>query len=267
MLNYRQISPPDHLKNWVRYFWFLEETGNEKPNRILNPLADGCPGIIFQHSTDGHYVDLTKYRLPEMFLYGQTLNSSPLKLIGNFKSIGICFFPSALKSLFGLNASELTNSCLDAQYVLKDLKEPLLNSRSPEDNIKILAQRIWTLIKAKDPTTDRVAQFAISRIVESKGNIQLTQVQKELQLTERTLQRKFAENIGISPKLFARICRFQNALAQFKMAGFTNLSDVAFDNGYSDQSHFIRTFKEFAGFSPLRFQKAKAKLTLNFAIE
>jgi AraC-like DNA-binding protein len=91
-------------------------------------------------------------------------------------------------------------------------------------------------------------------------------LQRNLNLSERGFQRRFNQHVGISPKLFSRVCKFQAALGQLKNNNYANLSDVAFDNGYADQSHFIRSFKEFAGFSPYQFQKRDRKIAENFSV-
>jgi AraC-like DNA-binding protein len=263
-MQYKQISPPDHLKQWVRFFWALETDG--EVSHMLNPLADGCPGIIFQHASDGQFHDPAKHLMPEIFLYGQTISCSPLGLNGKFNTVGICFYPSALKSLFRINASELTDSCVDITLVVDRLSEPLANSISLAEKIEIFSSRIWDIVKKTKPAADSATEFAVRRIVETNGDIQLRHLQKEMQLSERGLQRKFEQYVGISPKLFSRVCRFQASLTQLRKSNFNNLSDIAFDNGYADQSHFIRTFREFAGFSPLQFHKSKRTLTANFTV-
>lgn len=263
-MHYKLITPPDHLKQWIRFFWALETDG--EVSHVLNPLADGCPGIIFQHASDGQFYDRAKHLMPEIFLYGQTINCSPLSLNGKFKTVGICFYPSALRSLFRINASELTDSCVDITLLTDQLKEPLANSISLTEKIEIFSSRIWDIIKREEPAADRATEFAIRRIVQSNGNLQLRSLQKEMQLSERGLQRKFEQYVGIPPKLFSRVCRFQASLTQLRKSNFHNLSDIAFDNGYADQSHFIRTFKDFAGFSPLQFQKNKRTLAANFTV-
>lgn len=108
-------------------------------------------------------------------------------------------------------------------------------------------------------------QYAVSVIAVSKGNIALKRLQLELQLSERSFERKFKEYIGISPKLFARICRFQASLQQLRSNDFSKLSDIAFEQEYADQSHFIRAFKEFAGFSPFQYQKQYPEVIENLA--
>ncbi|MNT33599.1 DNA-binding transcriptional activator FeaR [compost metagenome] len=102
---------------------------------------------------------------------------------------------------------------------------------------------------------DEIIQYSLSQIVKSKGGILLKDLHDDLQLSERSFERKFKQSIGISPKLYARICRFKVSLNQLKNNDFQKLSDIAYENDYSDQSHFIRSFKEFAGFSPLQYPK------------
>ena len=265
-MKYEQIQPPAHLKQWIRYFWILENDSADDASQMLSPFADGCPGIIFQHSSKGSLYDPFKKNLPEIFIYGQTISPTDIYLEGQFKSVGICFYPAALKSLFQFNASELTDSCLDLGLLINHIKEPLVNSSTVVDQIEIFCSHLDTLIRKKGTLVDRLTEYALQQIAQSNGNISLRALQKELQLSERGLQRKFDQQVGISPKLFSRVCQFQASITQLKNKNFDNLSDIAFDNGYSDQSHFIRTFKEFSGFSPLQFQKSNRKLTANFSV-
>ena len=102
---------------------------------------------------------------------------------------------------------------------------------------------------------DNKTDHALSSILLSKGSISLKKLTENLDLSERSLERKFKESVGISPKLFSRICRFQASLKQLKHNHYDKLSDIAFENDYSDQSHFIRSFKEFTGFSPNQYRQ------------
>ena len=107
-------------------------------------------------------------------------------------------------------------------------------------------------------------QFAITRIVEAKGNISLKELQDYLQLSERSFERRFKQYVGISPKLYSRISRFQAVLNQIRLGQHNRLTDLAYENDYADQSHFIRSFKEFAGCSPLQYQKQSMQQVENF---
>ena len=265
-MKYEQISPPPYLKNYVRYFWVLESDGTSEPAKKLLPLADGCPGIIFQHSSVGSFSDSAHEHLPEIFLYGQTVKPTELNLGGQFKTFGVCFYPYTLKSMFGFDASELTDSCVDLTLLVNNFKEPLLNASSLKNQIDTFSTHLDCHIKKSSYRIDHATEYALSEIVQAKGNLPLRDLQRKLKLSERGFQRSFNQHVGISPKLFSRVCRFQAALRQLKNNNYANLSDVAFDNGYADQSHFIRSFKEFAGFSPNQFQKRDRKIAENFSV-
>ena len=254
-MKYQQFLPPAPLKSYIRYFWVLEQQSDSQSVDTLSPLADGCPGIIFQHPSEGNFYHDSGKHFPEIFLYGQTITPLDIKVRGKFKTLGVCFSPSALKSIFRFHASELTDSCVDLSLLLSRVTEPLLNARTASEQIAFLSAEIYKLVVGKNAKVDHAIEYALSKMVKSGGNVVLKNLQKDLQLSERGFQRRFDQQVGISPKLFARVCRFQASLTQLKNNAYINLSDIAFDNGYADQSHFIRSFKEFAGFSPFEFQK------------
>jgi AraC-like DNA-binding protein len=268
-IKYKVALPPDYLSDYVNYFWTLENLSDDVSPRIFGPLADGCPGLIIQLN-DGIIYDQDNKKLPKSFLYGQTVKLRELYLFGKFKIIGICFSPNILKSVFKFNAHELTDSCVDLNLLsinkTPDLLERLLNTSSTEQQIEILTNHLFSLIGSSKSQTDPAINYALSEIIQSKGNVSLRKLQQDLKLSERSFERKFDQYVGISPKLFSNVCRFQASLAQLKSNNYTRLSDIAFDNGYSDQPHFIRTFKSFAGYSPNQFQKQNYEAVHDFPV-
>ncbi len=234
-------------------------------------MADGCPGLIFQQSDSGTFYQENK-ELPDLLLYGQTTKYTELHVTGTICSIGVCCYPHALKSVFGLNADELTNSCLDLDILSASrdfyLAERLGNTPSLTEKIAVIAAFLFKQINENSTPADEVTHFALSQIIASGGSIPLKDLQQQLQLTERSFERRFKQGVGISPKLFSRICRFQNSLKQLKSNNYSKLSDIAFEHDYADQSHYIRAFKEFAGFSPYQYQKksTEAEAGSNFLL-
>jgi AraC-like DNA-binding protein len=63
----------------------------------------------------------------------------------------------------------------------------------------------------------------------------------------------FEKNIGVSPNEFRKIHQFNRAFRQLNNRQFQNLSDIAYENGYADQSHYIRTFKAFTNITPKEY--------------
>ena len=265
-MKYNEIAPPAFLKNHVRYFWTLESDGTGDSPVIFRPLADGCPGLMYHQSTDGSLSQFDK-KLPEIFVYGQTTAPTEVRSSSGFRTTGVVFFPHALKTIFGLDADILTNSCADVTCLAEKhnlLSEQLFDAKSAQDEISILASGLFSYQKRNNVSDNQAISYAVSEIIKSKGVLSFKDLLKNMQLSERTFERRFRQWIGVSPKLFARICQFQSALNQMKNNDFSKLSDIAFENDYADQSHFIRSFKEFSGFSPFQYQKQSGDVAKNF---
>lgn len=269
-MNYRIILPPENLRPFVKYFWVLENNNTTNNATItFSPLADGCPGIMFQPPEKGtfFYPEENK-QLPGIFLYGQTIQPAKMILSGKMNTVGIIFHPHALPSVFGIDAHELTGTCVDLGLVQhkkeRSLQEKLLSAATVDEQIKLLSASLTNSIQHTGDKQDAIIRFASTEILRGKGDISFAALQKQVQITERTLERRFKQSIGVSAKFFSRICRFQESLTQLRKNNYQKLSDIAYENGYSDQSHFIRTFKEFAGVSPFDYKKQLDEVAENF---
>lgn len=268
-MNYRQIPPPDYLKPYIRYFWVLEnDSPDQTASRSFAPIPDGCPGIIFHRSEKGAFLEDSGYALPELYLYGQTTTQSKIATIGSFKTIGVYFFPHAIRTVFGVSAYEVTNSCVSLELLCNrkfaELSERLYHAGSIMQQIEMLSVYFFELINRQKQGMDKVTVYALDQLMSSKGMLTLKDLQQDIGASERSIERKFNEFVGISPKLFSRVCRFQASLDHLRNRRFERLTDVAFESGYADQSHFIRSFKEFTGFSPEAYQQQSAELVENF---
>lgn len=267
-MKYEQIPPPASLKEHIRYFWVLTSSAAAALPRSFRTIADGCPGLIFQQPDKGIFFQYDK-QLPETFLYGQTTRYAELSLQGAFSTIGIFFYPNALRTIFGIKAEELTDTCMDINAIAEKqgffLSEQLAAASGTAEQIGILSSFLLLQMRKNCGQQDPVMQYALSCVLESKGSIPLKHLHENLQLSERSFERRFKQYTGISPKLFARICRFQASLDQMRNNKYSKLSDIAYENDYSDQSHFIRAFKEFTGSSPFQYQKQSNEIVENLA--
>ncbi len=267
-MNFRTIAPAATLSHFVKYFWILESSASGSSEKTYGAIVDGCPGIIMLQSEREGFCDEKKKKLPGIFLYGQTTEPVRFSAAGNVDVLGVCFQPHALKSVFGIDAHDLTSACTDVNHLTPSkqgkLSERLLNAISPHDQIGILSRYLIDRIQVNKTPPDVGMSHAVSQIIQSGGSISIRDIQRKLQQSERTLERKFKQAIGISPKLFSRICRFQHSLDQMRKSNYEKLSDIAYAHEYADQSHYIRVFKEFTGFTPLEFQKQTTEVVENF---
>jgi len=257
---YKQIYPIEPLQKYVRYFWVLEGNSQDFSEKIFKIMSDGMPGLIFQTNKKA-FRDKNNQELPQLFVYGQTTRYTEQRAINSFQNIGIYFQPSALKSIFRIDANELTNQHIDIDDLLKTtITEQISNTASTDEKIALLSTFLLRQLQRTNINSQK-PDFAIAQL--EKG-MSLQDVQNELKMSERSLERYFKQYIGISPKLFSRIGRFQSALEIIRHPPFEKLTDIAYQSDYFDQSHFIRDFKEFAGTSPKKFKLHANEIVSNF---
>jgi AraC-like DNA-binding protein len=77
-------------------------------------------------------------------------------------------------------------------------------------------------------------------------------------LSERSLQRIFREEVGLSPKKIADIVKFENCISLFRSG--KSLTDICYEAGYYDQPHFIKTFKQFTGLTPSQYSTLECSM-------
>ncbi|SHL92726.1 response regulator transcription factor [Mucilaginibacter sp. OK098] len=265
---FQTIMPPPALQSVVRYFWTLEGSSENEQQKTFRTMADGCPGIIYQHADNGTFYQQEK-QLPELFLFGQTTRYAEISLAGTFNTVGIYFQPNALQCVFNENAEELTDLCVDINLLTNrhgfNLSNQLAEATSANKKVEILSAYLSSQLNRNNRKENSTMEYALNQIIQTKGNIDLGKLQSHLQLSERSFLRNFKQYTGIAPKLFSRICRFQSSLKQLRKTDYNKLSDIAYEQDYADQSHFIRSFKEFSGLSPNQYQKQTNEVVENFS--
>ena len=245
----RSLTPIPALKicGYVREILVIENFHVTNPF-VLPLYANGAPTLLF-HTAKGEINNSSN----NLTLFGQTVFPDTLTIKENFTLIAYFFKPFALHSLFGVLGKELADNPIDlnllAPSTTATLQEQLLNATSLNEMIALLDNYVFSLI-TKVKTSIKLVEFATDQIVRNPSKEVLFKVQKELFVTERTFQRTFERNIGIAPNQYRRICQFNSAFRQLQKREFRNLSDIAFENGYADQSHYIRAFKEFTNITP-----------------
>lgn len=134
----------------------------------------------------------------------------------------------------------------------RELQEQLANTEGIQEKLKLVQQfllREFTLTR-----TDEIFEFCVSKIFESNGKINISQLEKISGYSARWLNMKFLSRIGISPKNLCSIVRFQEVHRVWALSGFKSFEGLDLYAYYHDQAHFIKDFKRFTGFAPNRFQ-------------
>ena len=240
--------PSEKVSEYVQGIFVIENYHLTKSFNL--PLfANGTPTLLFQTSKGK-----IKNNSSHLILFGQTILPDNLLLVGDFTLIAYYLKPYSLTSLFGISSQELTDNPIDFNQHTKntDLQEQLLNAETPAQMILLLDNYLFSLM-SKNKTYEPLIKFATEKILCTPDRKIIRQIQNEICVTERTFQRMFERNIGVSPNQLRRINQFNKAFQQLNKKQFQSLSDIAFTNGYADQSHYIRAFKEFTNFTPKEY--------------
>ncbi|WP_343703278.1 AraC family transcriptional regulator [Chitinophaga sp.] len=241
------LTPAASIAEYVQEILVIEHFRVTTPF-VLPIFANGMPTLLFQ-TAGGQIGNATN----NLTLFGQTVFPDTLTITENFTLIAYFFKPYALNTLFGVSARELTDSPIDLNLlpapVRAGLQEQLLNAATSAEMMALLDKYILSLT-TKIKTDVRIIKYAVEKIAGAPSKKNLAEVQQELYMTGRTFQRLFEKNIGIVPTQYRRISQFNAAFRQLNGRRFKSLTDLSFHHGYADQSHFIRTFKEFTALTP-----------------
>lgn len=267
-MEYEEIGPPAELAGLVRCFWTLRGAAPEPDPVPAEPaFPDGSPELIlnfadpFAHVAPGRRA----VRQPAAFLVGQItrpMHVSPTGRIDllavRFESHGAAILSRPLRAL---TDRWMALSRLAGRPLLPAVTD-VLATHDPAQRLARLTEGLCERAATAKPPDARVAHV-VREIRRTHGAAPLAALLREVRLTPRSLQRLFAGEVGIGPKLLARIVRFQRVFAAWRSAP-SSLSRVAAECGYYDQPHLVRDFREFAGEAPARLLADTPEFTAFF---
>jgi AraC-like DNA-binding protein len=153
---------------------------------------------------------------------------------------------------------ELTDSVVDGDLVLTNeimnLREMILASVLITQKFMVVENYLVKNFRNKlvvNPFID----FAVNKIVSSPNQMSIEQISNKVGYSQKHLIKLFKDNVGLTPKGFLKIIRFQKAIEEIASAKETNWAGIAYESGYYDQAHFINDFKSFSGYTPEQYLK------------
>jgi AraC-like DNA-binding protein len=173
-------------------------------------------------------------------------------LSGHVETFAILFQPTGLQRLFSLPGGVIVNAHYEADVVLgpamAHLRLQLEEAKSFAERVELADTCLTSLIPRVDdrPSVDN----AVRQIVSKQGCVGILDLACAAGLSSRQFERRFADVLGISPKLYARIVRFEAAVRKRAVSSSVNWTSIAHDLGYHDQMHMIHDFQLLSGESP-----------------
>jgi len=251
MLDYQEYTPNIRLTPWVKNYWSASGfTNNELIPKIF---PDGCSYIIFKFDrTVG-----TSYS----YLLGMRTAFVEAYYPQSTQLFGVCFKPAGLTAFTRVPLEELTDRRVEIAFVETLFDKSFYETLSEKKSIaEIIAHTNSCLLKRFSCfyPADRQIIRAVDLINLSKGKLSLADVASNVCLCQRHFERKFKSVIGVSPKMFAKILRFNYALQCMKNYPDKDLLSIAIECGYYDYTHLAKDFKLLAGDTPSDFRQKKS---------
>ena len=249
-MRYWYQQPHALLADYVRTVLVADMMADSGDNRVPLVMA-GMPAVVAQLTKDG-----TTGKSITLTLFGSPVPPEFAPDESHAIVIAYCFKPFVLAGLFDIQARKIAKGALDVDLWNKEksahLKSRLSISRKPSDLIDAMDVFFINLLDEQRHACAAI-RIATDKMMLDSGAECLNQLPDDLNITKRTFQRMFKKYVGISPTEYRRICQFQQSFHQVRSRQFEKLSDVAEDNGFADQSHFVRSFREFSQTTPGKY--------------
>lgn len=249
-MEYREFLPHPLLADTVECYWTVKGSGSSF--RTIYP--DGCMDIIF--NAGDALITRQNGKVEEngarSFVVGNM--SGPIETACAQKTdlMGIRFRPGGLSQFTRIPLQHFNDLSLALELTGGGLKFPtdqFFEKHAPE-RISFLDNVL--LEKRNSPgRTPWVA--CLKKIIASKGTCRIGPLAREMGCSQRHLERKFLEHVGLGPKALCRVLRFREVKERLLQKEHQNLLELSWDLGYNDHSHLTRSFRNFAGIAPSDF--------------
>lgn len=186
-----------------------------------------------------------------------------LRATGTVENLVITFKPGGFFNVFHRNAIDIKNKVVNLADLLGIEGDKLINefqdSQSVSEKVEIVNHFLTDRLSFHSSSAKYSSGYENLPIYiqERKGCVTLNQVCEEFALQPRTVERYFNRDIGISPKEYIDIIRFNYLLNFLRDCNFVNWQEIIYSFGFYDQSHFIRSFKAVTGYSPIEFIRSQ----------
>lgn len=252
----RQIVPAQPaLQPFVKSFWFLDLAKGSGVPLAMPPVPEQClyfypKSLPLPFDADGK--PITAY---DNIIAGQSVSGGQKLLVpDHYCMFKVLFQPSGFYRLFGTPMTLFADIVVETTAVLGNpvngLREQIANAEGFAD--MVAATEAFLLKQMAKSKIDRLPIDAVLRQADFY-QFSLDQLAADACLSTRQFERKFLERTGVSPKIYQRVVRFNQALKLKDATPHKKWIDITYACGYFDQMHLLRDFRQFTGNTPTYF--------------
>lgn len=256
-------SPRPVLRPFVETVWALDEMCqlDASSRRREHVIPTGGMHVVFRLCDDPLRLfedehDREGRTLSTMVIGGARSRFYVRDVSRPLCSVGAVLRPGAAEVLFGVHANELSEKHTPVEDLwgqrAASLREQLAERSTAEERLdafeRMLVERL-PLVRGLHPAVAHALQ-------QFHATTSVHEVVRQSGYSHRRFITLFSRAVGLTPKMYCRVVRFQHVLHRAGTAGLDSLIDAAMASGYSDQSHFNREFREFTGVTPTEYRTA-----------
>jgi len=259
----KTYSPIRALRPYIKSYILIEDNSQLMKGNWMTIFPSGHLEMILSYGDDVHFSNGYYLRSGHGYLSGQILEPIYYRCSGSLKIISIIFKPWGLYPFLNIPQDRLISSPIDLELLLKsnnNLTQRIADEEKHEKKAATLNEYFYSLLTKMDRHLNPVSSSA-GMILNSGGNMSIDGLCKHFNLNIKTIERNFKNVVGITPKAFSNIIRFNGAFEDIKSGKFGDIHDVIYRHGYYDQSHFIHEFKKYTGLSPSTFFEKGEKVS------
>lgn len=243
--------PVEALRPFIKSFMIVET--EEGMNNNL--LPDTSMTIVFRNRGSVMYSNnVEKKDLPPVVISGLRKSAAQVKYSPQTSNLLVLLHEGGAAAFLRQPLHELFNTTtgLDnfiRQSELAGVEEQLAATTTNLHRIAVVEQFFLSRLMHNKP--DAIVTSAIQTIKQANGNISIKKLAAGLYISQDPLEKRFRKITGCSPKHFAKIVRFKKLVDSY--SPHQSFTELAYDAGFFDQSHFIKEFKLFTGQAPQEF--------------
>jgi AraC-like DNA-binding protein len=257
---YRTYIPRPPLSGFVDLFWSYE--GYDPPHARERVVPTGTMQLIFNLREDELRVydrqDHRRFRsLGGSLISGAHSRFVVIDTASQASTVGVHFKAGGAHPFLGVSAGELRDADvpLGALWGTKanELRGRLLEARTPEARFRLLERALLSQVARRPLTHHPAVAFALEEFQSGPRAKTVKEVSGPTGLSQRRFIELFREEVGLTPKLFSRIRRFQEVISLLGSGPRAEWAEVALRCGYFDQAHLVHDFREFSGTTPTAY--------------
>lgn len=270
VLNIRvnEYKPETSLSPYIEWYWLGSFNDRGAGHLSWRVIPSGYVELII-HLTDLH-CDLPSLQgwsqSPNYTIIGLQTKPYVVRFSNNVRVFGIRFKPEGIYKVFGVPASKFAEIYEDMSQVMgrgfRDFCDKLILQKSVPGMLKHTDRYLSGMARHHNQSLGYV-DYAAELIRKSGGGVKIEELQNLIFIGLRQLEREFKEKIGMTPKKYLRISRLIQVHRLLESSKELNLTEIAYQTGYTDQAHFIRDYKSIIGETPSIYVKEKDRFIVN----